>query len=146
MIANMVTSLKSDSDAKYVQVQAYVRQDEETLHIQGVGPQVNRDYGISADINLDDLDAELVDWIIGIPRQLNSKAGSDKRYFTLQMRYAASVNHLNFQIPYGIEYNRPYGANFSISADTHPKLKTFWENVMNPEPVESFVDYNEIED
>ena len=146
MIANMITSLKSDSDAKYVQVQAYVRQDEETLHIQGVGPQVNRDYGISADINLDNLDTALVDWIIGIPRQLSSKTGSDKRYFTLQMRYAASVNHLNFQIPYGMVYNRPYGANFSIPADTHPGLRAFWEKVMNPEPVKSFVDHDEIED
>lgn len=145
MIPITTTSLVSGSDAKYVQIQAYVREEDRTLHIQGIGPMVNREYGISADISLDVLDIGLVDWIMNLPRQLGSKAGTDKLYFALQMRYAASVNRLNFQVPYDLGYNKPYGANFSVLADMLPGLKIFWDKVTNPELAKSFDD-NEIED
>ena len=145
MTATMTKSLVSDSNVEYVQIQAYVRENDGTLHIQGIGPPVNREYGISADISLNNLETGLVDWIRNLPRQLNSQAGTGKLYFVLQMRYAASVNRLNFQVPYDSAYNKPYGANFSVLADMQPGLKIFWDKVTNPELANSFDD-NEIED
>jgi len=146
MIATKGKSLVSGSDAEYVQIQAYVREDDETLHIQGRGPQVNRDYGVSADIGIDELDAGVVNWLLTVPRHFSSMAGTDKMYFILQMRYAESVNRLNFQVSYNTPtYNTPYGGNFSVPANMHPKLKTFWDRVMDPELKEG-PDHEEIED
>ena len=146
MIATKGKSLVSGSDAEYVQIQAYVREDDETLHIQGRGPQVNRDYGVSADIGIDELDAGVVNWLLTVPRHFSSMAGTDKMYFILQMRYAESVNRLNFQVSYDTPtYNTPYGGNFNVPANMHTELKTFWDRVMNPE-LKAGPDHDEIED
>ena len=146
MIATKGKSLVSGSDAEYVQIQAYVREDDETLHIQGRGPQVNRDYGVSADIGYDELDAGVVNWLLTVPRHFSSMAGTDKMYFILQMRYAESVNRLNFQVSYDTPtYNTPYGGNFNVPANMHTELKTFWDRVMNPE-LKAGPDHDEIED
>lgn len=134
--ADKVSSLVKGSDFQYLQMQAYIRYDEGTLHIQGKGPETNRAYGVSADISLTHLAPNLVKWLGDIPRYYSSMANTDKKYFILQMRYAKSVDMLNFQIKYEPTYNTPYGGHFSISASIYSGLKFFWDIAMSPEKAE----------
>ena len=124
--AIMVKSLL-DTDAEYVKVQAYIRGDDEILHIQGCGPVVNRGYGISANIELSEIDDNLKAWIGTIYHGYKSMANTDKHYFSCNMRYISSQNQLNFQIPYADDtHNTKYGGTFAVDADMHSDLITFW--------------------
>ena len=133
--ARIVPSLIEGSDAQYVRIQAYIRHDDSTLHIQGRGPSVNRPYGVSEDIKLVDLESGMTAWLDTIPKYHDSMAGTEKKYLILQMRHAESVNRLNFQVRYDPAYNTSYGGNFNVFADNYPALKLFWDRVMNPEKV-----------
>ena len=124
------------SDLRYIAMQGYLRHDQETLHLQGKGPEINRTYGISHDIPFNEVFASLRKWMDTIPKGYHSLANTEKMYFLLQMRYAKSTNALNFQINYTPIYNTPYGGNFSVGVDNHPELMQFWNAVENPEPKE----------
>lgn len=119
------------SNAEYVVMQGYLRQDENVLHLQGRGPQVNREYGISHNIGFHELDVSLTDWMNTITRNFPSMAGTDRTYFQLQMRYVPGTGNLNFQVKNYLTHNTPYGGNFFVSAIVHPDLKKFWDKVMS---------------
>ena len=124
--ANMVKSLLNTGE-DYVQIQAYMRNDEDVLHIQGKGPVVNRNYGISADIEISEMHENLMHWISNIPRNHSSFAGTGKLYFDLNMRHVPSQDQLNFQIlRKESRYNTKYGGMFIVDAYEHLDLVTFW--------------------
>lgn len=119
----------------YVSIQAYIREDEETLHVQGKGPDVNRPYGLSEDINLVEIESLLVDWLRGVNRYYNSMAGTHAKYFAAQFRYVPSLNVFNIQVNKGDStdnYNTKYGAAFNVDASVHPKMKSFWDRCFAP--------------
>ena len=60
-------------------VQLQYRMYPESLHIQGKGPSINREYGVSADIPLDAIDEELVKRVADVERTQGSFA-TDKKY------------------------------------------------------------------
>lgn len=122
---------KTGSGLEYVTIQAYIRSDENALHIQGRGPEVNRDYGVSGNIGLSELDPNLVHWLASISKFNKSMADSDKMYFVGQMRFVPSKNSLNFQVA-SIPYNTPYGGAFGVEAENHPELLDFWKRCVNP--------------
>jgi len=135
------------SGKDYVQLQMRIREDDNTLHIQGVGPYVNRDYGISADIDLDDLPDGVVDYLRNVPTHFASKAGTDMKYLIGQMRHAENAGRLNFQVKYDPVHNTKYGCTFNVDAGDYPSLATFFDmatgKIATPTPEQAV---EEIED
>jgi len=123
----LTKSLVDGSDFDYISVQAYVR--EEALHIQIRGPEANRTYGLSADIDLDEL-GSMVNWLDSITKNFPSMAESNKQYFVCQMRYIASKHEINFQVAWD-SYNTPYGGMFVVDANKHQDLLDYWHMCMH---------------
>ena len=97
----------------YVKLQGSLR-DGYTLHVQGNGPEVNRKYGVAADIVVT---KELYNWLQTIPTGCCTSlcSVSNKKYFFLQARVVNGKVH--FQVPWTPGYNRSYGASFDHPVD-----------------------------
>lgn len=97
----------ANTGVSYVPLQAYVR-DNDSLHIQGTGLKVNRDYGVAVDIDINNFDEDFIEYFNNLPHTLSSKV-SEKMYFPLQAKVVGDSVH--FQIS-GPQFNRSYGASF----------------------------------
>jgi hypothetical protein len=106
---NFVKSLATDKS--YVAAQARVKRNG-SLHIQAQGSAINRDYGVSATI---EIPGDLAEWFRSQERPLNSMACSGKSYTAIQMRYDDELECINVQVK-GTPSNRGYGAAFKIHA------------------------------
>jgi len=132
------------SGKDYVQLQMRIREDDNTLHIQGVGPYVNRSYGISANIDLDDLPDGVVNYMRDIPAHFASKAGTNMKYMIGQMRHAENAGRLNFQVKYDPGHNTAYGCTFNVNASDYPQLVNFFNMATGKAETEQAVE--EVED
>jgi len=134
---------------RYLEIQAYVRtqalEGQDSLHIQGRGSNVNRPYGVAVDIDYSTIGLPMIEWLKSIPRNFESMAGSEKRYFSLGMRYVASKDAINFQVAYE-PYNTKYGGTFSMDANQVPALKAFWHRYVTPQPTPVVQFVEEVED
>ena len=108
----MAQSFASDRN-DYVKLQGSLR-DNYTLHIQGQGPKVNREYGVAVDIVVT---KPLYDWLKTVPANYGTSLSpdSDKKYFYLQVRVVGGKVH--FQVPWVPGLNREYGASFNDPVD-----------------------------
>ena len=107
----------------YAVIQARIRKDGGTLHIQGKGEDVNRTYGVAIDVTEEALGEELCCYMESLNAPLSSLyPGSQAKYFELQAKVAKSINKIHLQIPSVCEHNREYGASFEllIVATTKP--------------------------
>lgn len=108
---------------KYTKVQARVyrmkRDGRRGLHIQGRGNPVNRGYGVAVTVEIDD---ELRGYLKQMPTPCSSLAGTENRYFTLQVRVRG--DNLHFQVKDG-EFNRQYGSSFDVPIANAPALAKF---------------------
>lgn len=102
----------------YVALQGIVNGN--SLHVQGIGPSVNRDYGLAVDLTAP---ADLITWVKGLPRTELSGTGSKNRYAPMQAAIRGEKVH--FQVS-GDSLNRSYGAAFDV---TNPSLVTFIQAV-----------------
>ena len=125
-----IVKSRTGLDLQYLQIQARIRNEDGTLHIQGLGVEVNRNYGISADIDLSEIDGNFVIWLDQVPKLYVSMAGTDKKYFVCQMRYVSSTDSFNIQVSSDPHYNTFYGGAFNIQAIKHADLLSFWAKCM----------------
>lgn len=114
----------------YVQLQARVYRmktdGRRELHIQGRGPEVNRDYGVAETVALED--KALRRWLKDVDASNESLAGTEAVYFELQARrYPGDVIH--FQVrgtdDEGDTFNRSYGAMFELPVAAVPNIARF---------------------
>lgn len=105
-----IVSSLAGTGRDYVSIQGRV--EGAALKIQGAGPMINRDYGISIVVPIP---ADLAKWMKGINATLPSLAHSNQRYFPMQ---AAELDFeaakVRVQVA-GAKLNRSYGAVFSIA-------------------------------
>lgn len=98
------------TDRDYVSIQGRV--DGVQLKIQGAGPEVNRDYGVSIVVPIP---TDLANWMKGINATLSSMAHTSQRYFPMQAAELDFVaEKVRVQVA-GSKLNRSYGAVFSIA-------------------------------
>ena len=110
------------SGVNYAVIQARIRKDDGTLHIQGKGEDVNRAYGVAIDVSQEALGKELCCHMESLIAPLSSLySGSQAKYFELQAKVAKSINKIHFQIPSVCEHNREYGASFELPIDATTK-------------------------
>lgn len=101
----IVTSLASDKP--YVEIKG--REDgAQGLHIQGVGPEVNRPYGVAVDVGVP---ANLAEWVRNQPHTTKSES-SPKKYVVMQASLREE-DTIHVQVK-GSSLNRPYGAVFEF--------------------------------
>jgi hypothetical protein len=103
-----VASLAGSSKL-YVQLQARAT-GPATIHVQGRGPEGNRDYGISTDI---EVSPDFAAWLANQESLLPSLAGSAEGYTPVQARL--SGGRVKFQVA-GTPFTRSYGAEFKVVA------------------------------
>ena len=113
-MANIVES-KAGTGRSYVVVQGRMYPGKQ-LHIQGLGRESNRGYGISANVPVS---AEMAFYIDKQAIVAESAAGTGKRYMEIRVRPRPDTLH--FQIENG-EFNRGYGAAFDVPASAAPEL------------------------
>lgn len=118
----MGTKSFASGNNDYVAVQAVVQGD--SLHIQGIGPSVNRPYGVAVDLTAP---SDLVTWFKGLPRTNPSGTGSKNRYAPMQTALRSGKVH--FQVN-GPSLNRTYGAAFDADS---VELTTFINAVAEAE-------------
>lgn len=99
----MVKSLASVKD-DYVMVQGVVQDD--CLHIQGLGPSINRPYGVAVTLTAP---MSFLNWFRGLARPEHSATGSSNRYTPFQVALRGKSVHGQVAGP---GFNRSYGAAF----------------------------------
>lgn len=111
---------------KYAVIQGRV--EGGTLKIQGHGPSVNRDYGLSITVPIP---GEMASWMKGIKADIKSLASSSSaRYFPMQSaEMDEGENKVRVQVA-GSKLNRSYGAVFSVA---NTDLATFTTLVLDSE-------------
>lgn len=127
----MKSLASNENDYVAVQVRAA---GPNQLHIQGAGPSINRNYGVSATVTAP---SELVSWFEGhTGAKQKSLAGTGQGYTPAQATIRDESVH--FQVG-GSYLNRSYGAAFDI--DNNDELRAFVEKSdtgscdCGPEPV-----------
>jgi hypothetical protein len=114
-------SLAPGSFKLYVAVQGRVYDkstDNAVLHVQGRGPEGNRDYGVAENIHIP---TDLAEWVEKQKSPLFSLTGSNAEYLPMQARIQKSTGSVKFQVR-GSEFNRPYGASFCVSYEDSKAL------------------------
>lgn len=91
-----------------------------SFHIQGKGPEINREYGLSDNIVVSD--STFAKWVECVPHKFSSLANTGRKYIAAQV--AVRHSDLHFQIP-GPKYNRPYGAVVDVPVTKNPNIKKF---------------------
>lgn len=102
------------------------------LHIQGIGPKVNRYYGVSADMTAPQ---ELLTWFAAQPRTGTSGNGASKPTYT-PIQVAVRGDGLRFQVK-GSAMNRPYGAAFN---GENKEVRKFITRVVEAEQAQAAAD------
>jgi hypothetical protein len=156
----LVTSMNADSNSVYVAMQYKIV--NHTIHIQGRGPTVNREYGVSADMYIPLLNEKLGAFLLNNTKTLVSMSGSgEKTYSPLYAKlvgvdieineeiYQALVNSFNVDtnfadiedkgnltenIVYAIGYSKKASAEYgwNMSIDTNWVLNMPMINVQIP--------------
>lgn len=114
-------SMKSlaTSTTDYVQIQAR-RESDNSLHIQGKGPETNRKYGVAVSVSCP---ANLAAWFLNqksTPKNSSLHKGSDAQYLPAQATIRGNSVHIQVK---GSNFNRAYGAAFNI--DNNGDLRSF---------------------
>ena len=113
----------------YVKLQGAIR-DDGKLHIQGEGENVNRNYGVATDKDIDInecLGCEAVEWLKALGTGKKSVV-SDRKYFPLLGRNRQGCFHIQIS---GTQLNRPYGAAFNLyNEEVISVLRKFYENAI----------------
>lgn len=121
----------------YVAIQGRVEGNQ--LKIQGSGPAINRDYGLSIVVSIP---AELANWMKGLPVSIKSLAHTEQRYFSMQAaELDFEAGKVRVQVS-GPKLNRAYGAVFSVADG---ELADFVERVLAEEDEEEDEDYDDDE-
>jgi len=124
-----IVAVSLAKEATYVKLQARVV-DNVTLHIQGKGPYVNRDYGVSCTIT--NASPSLMAWMRTLERTLEtplaSLAKTEQKYFALQARVKGDYVH--FQVSGDEPLNRGYGAAFDVYVSNANAVAQFVGKVM----------------
>ena len=120
-------SFASSTD-NYVGLQAKVLGN--CLHVQGIGPGVNRSYGVSADMTAP---ANLLEYINSLPRtEKSANGGANPSYVRVQAK-VLDGEHVHFQVGSATVFNRSYGAAFN---GVNEKLVTFITTYLEKEEEE----------
>jgi len=106
------------TDKPYVEIQGRMR--DGTLHIQGRGSEVNRQYGVAVNVQAP---KQLADWLDQQSHTLFSLAGTVARYVPMQARIKGGRIHVQVA---GTPLNRGYGAAFDV--DGAADLEAFIRN------------------
>jgi len=123
----MLAHSLAETDTVYVVLQARLVGNK-YLHVQGAGPNVNRDYGVAEDIWLNRMSQELRDWFRQWHtekvhfRRTSLDEDSSERYARIHARLNGLRMH--FQV-HGSSLNRCYGTAFDIPNGILPDLYKF---------------------
>ncbi len=117
----MLKSLAGTDKKDYRPVQLAIREDR-NIHIQGVGTNINRDYGVAADASVSK-NSELAAYL-GLRLALVPSQATGLARLYVPAQAAVRGNRVHFQFE-SKEANREYGAAFDIPKSEVPELATF---------------------
>ena len=126
-----IVAVSLAKEATYVKLQARVV-DNVTLHIQGKGPYVNRDYGVSCTIT--NASPSLMAWMRTLETPLASLAKTEQKYFALQARVKGDhyAHYVHFQVSGDEPLNRGYGASFDVDVSNANAVAQFVSKLIVP--------------
>lgn len=118
------------TQAQYASIQVRMY-PEGAMHVQGAGPQVNRQYGVSTNLPVDETVAGYVN---AMPKTEDSLAGSGAHYALAQVRIKDGKFHFQMRGP---SQNRPYGAAFDLplSDELESFIRKGYEAIVAVTPV-----------
>lgn len=115
----------ANSKREYTLIQI-CRAGDNSLHVQGSGPEVNLEYGVADGFTVSD---DVMGWFMTIPTTVRSLASKDIKYVNAQavVNGEGDSRVVHIQIS-GPQFNRPYGAALDVPATKVTALTQFVES------------------